>query len=268
MKNLGRAFVLIWKVSKFQLSLFIFLNLLYGLIPPLKLMVMNKLINIVSYILHGQSVNYTQVVLLIAFQCFINVCLFSISHLQRLITTKIEFQLNHYIEKKINLVMDYLPYEFFEYPDFYNRFNRVVKNGSIASKLLKPVKSIISIVCTIISLISIVALLVSVHWFLVLLSFISFIPFLIFNSRFGQEDYSLIKNQTLDKRKANYYKTLLQNKQSIKEIRLFNLTKYFNNKWEELYIKNMNESMNLANRQTKYRISLDIFKYFIYGISS
>ncbi len=229
---------------------------------------MNNIINTVSSIIQGKDKYYNIAIFLIILQCTVNVISISMTYIQQFLTTKIEFQLDHFVDKKINLKLDNLSYEHFEYPDFYNRFNRVVKNGSIASNLLSPVKSLIEIIGGIISLISIIILLFNIHWILVLLSIISFLPFLIFNSRFGKEDYKLIKYQTLDKRKSNYYKALLHDKQSIKEIRLFNLTKYFTNKWENLYLKNMRESIHLASKQTKHRIFLETFKYCVYGVAS
>lgn len=236
--------------------------------PMVNLLIMNKLVNTISYIIQGEIKYYHFVIFLIIIQCIANVILFSMTHLQQLLTTKMEFELNHFLEKEINLKLDNLPYENLEYPDFYNRFNRVLKNGSIASKLLDPVQSFIEIMGSLISLISIVTLLFNIHWILVILSIVSFFPFLLFNSQFGKENYNLIRYQTLDKRKTDYYKSLLQDKQSIKEIRLFNLTKYFTNKWEYLYIKSMRESIHLISKQTRYRILMDFFKYFIYGIAS
>lgn len=62
---------------------------------------MNKLVNTISYIIQGEIKYYHFVIFLIIIQCIANVILFSMTHLQQLLTTKMEFELNHFLEKEI-----------------------------------------------------------------------------------------------------------------------------------------------------------------------
>jgi ABC-type multidrug transport system fused ATPase/permease subunit len=65
-----------------------------------------------------------------------------------------------------------------------------------------------------------------------------------------------------------YFRNLLFDKSSVKEVRLFDLNKYFISKWGNYYLKNMKESISLITKQESANIALGIFKQFIYGISS
>ena len=267
MKNLFKSFTLLWKVNKFLLCITILFNIIFGLIPPIKLIITNELVNSVNNIIGGEQ-EYNNAIRLILLQFVVSSVPFILMHIQGLIKTKMEYRLNHHIEKNINLKMDKLPYELFEYPDFYNRFNRVLKNGSVSAKIIAPINSLLTAFSAAISLSSIILLLFQLHWLLVVLGFVAFIPFVFIHSRFGKQDFSLIKTQTLEQRKASYYKSLIQDKSSIREMRLFNLTKHFTDKWENLFLKNMEESITLKTKQTRLNIMLDLLKVGIYGVSS
>ncbi|WP_259418179.1 ABC transporter ATP-binding protein [Bacillus toyonensis] len=268
MKAILQAFKLLWRTSKFTLLFLICIQLSVGFIPAAKLLITSKLINEVASIIDGSTTKYNSAIFLILIQLLISAGLFALMRLQELITIRLQFKLDYQIEKDLIQKINYISYEMYEYPDFYNHLNRVTNGGSIANHLIVPVKSVISTVSGCIALTSIIIILYQVHWSLVLVSLASFLPYLYYNSRFGKQTFSLMVFQTPTKRKMSYFRSLLYDKNSVKEVRLFNLNSYFINKWENLYLKNMKESLNLTTKQEYTRIMLDVLKLGFYSLAS
>src|SRR5699024_4403890 len=131
-----------------------------------------------------------------------------------------------------------------------------------------PIQRAMSASSGFISLVSVLLVLFYIHWSLTIISLLSFFPFLYFSKKFGVQNFDLLIYQTPDKRKIDYYRTLLFDKSSVKEIKIYDLHKYFINKWNRLYKKNMNEAINLLTRQEMIRGLLETIKLILYGGSA
>jgi ABC-type multidrug transport system fused ATPase/permease subunit len=268
MRSILRVLKILWSAGKYKLILYVLIQLILGAIPAVKLLVTNGLINCVSLIIAGKSFEYNKAVSLIIIQFFITGLLFTLVRWQNLISTRIQMSLDYKVEKELIEKIEYISYEMFEYSDFYNHLNRITAGGSIGNRLFTPIKSFVTIVSAAISLFSLILILFNLHWSLVLLSIFTFLPYLYYNSIFGKKTFSLMVFQTPTKRKMLYFRNLLFDKSSVKEVRLFDLNKYFISKWGNYYLKNMKESISLITKQESANIALGIFKQFIYGISS
>ncbi|MGN7392794.1 ABC transporter ATP-binding protein [Peribacillus frigoritolerans] len=267
MKNIGRAFYLLWNTSKFTLSGVIFLYILLSLFPSLNLILINKIVNSVTALLASNAEGYQSIFPLILIQLLVTASHMTLRNVKSILTTQLEYKVEYYTEKNMMNNVKNIPYELYEQSEFYNHMSRVV-NGNVANKIITPVNGVLSISSSIITLSTIIILLLNIHYTLVIMSVLSFIPFLLINTMFGKKTYTLMKFQTPFFRKINYLKSLMYSKNSIKEIRLYNLYEYLFNKWDKYYIKNMNEALSLKVKQELYNSMLDIIKGILYAFSS
>ena len=71
------------------------------------------------------------------------------------------------------------------------------------------------------------------------------------DSYVSAKEYDLDKQQIEEQRFHDYYKSILTDKSSAKELRLYGTFRYFLNKWERVYNKLRIQKLNLAIKKTK-----------------
>lgn len=77
---------------------------------------------------------------------------------------------------------------------YYNHHERVSTNAS--SRIMKPISNILKIVQDLIILLTFIVFLLSINWIVALISIPAAIPYLVFQSRYGNAEFSLMRYQT------------------------------------------------------------------------
>ncbi|MEH7190082.1 ABC transporter ATP-binding protein, partial [Bacillus toyonensis] len=161
--------------------------------------------------------------------------------------------------------MEKLAYIHFENPEFQNKLQmisgidqRIVNNVTSSSNLLKE--------C--ITLISILVYLINIHWVLVVILFIGIIPLFIIEIKNGSSKYELMRNLTPVNREMFYISNLLYRRESVKELRLFQITSFLIKKWRQKYQENNLEEINLLKKQTVWLFASEIILVLVYALTS
>ena len=94
------------------------------------------------------------------------------------------------------------------------------------------------------------------------------IPILIVKSFYGNKNFWLGLLQTPRAREANYIQRLLLERESSKEVKLFNLEDYFIKRWSTTFKQNAEESLSLLKKQRVSYIGLDSLSALFYSISA
>jgi len=260
-----KVFNIIWLVNKSLLILSIFIRIILGFIPYVNLIIFEKLVN--SVVLFVESnINYESIFLILLIQLLLMVFNSIMSNLMELIDNKLEYNLDYYLQKKTGKKAATVPLAYFDDNQFYNHQSRV--SGGLGNRMLVPIKNLLNILQRLITLISYMIILMNVHWILAILSTLTFLPVIIVNRYYGKKNFSLLISQTPKAREANYYRSLLIDRASAKEVRLFNLKHYLLQKWEILYLDNLKEILNLFKRQSYAKMGLDMATGILFGITS
>ncbi|MFD2169222.1 ABC transporter ATP-binding protein [Tumebacillus lipolyticus] len=261
--DLGKAMRFVWQHGKMWVTASVLFMMLLGIVPIATLWVMKELINTVAGLIQYQPQAYSQALWLLILQFAITVSASLLQNVQRLIDQTFEFRLDHHLQNAMIGKTISVPLTYFDLPDFYHHLNRI--SGNQGTRFLSPVSNLFLIGKSLITLFSYLTFLFSIHWSLVLLSSLAAVPILLVQSKFGVERFHLIYQQTPMARDAKYTASLLWDRQSAKEIRLFSLGEHLRRRWSEKYIKNIKEVIKLSRRQHSANIGLDAVTALFYG---
>ncbi|GAA0372908.1 ABC transporter ATP-binding protein [Bacillus horti] len=264
LKNL---FTLVWQYGKALFLLSTIIKIILGISPLATLFIVQEVINQVTELIQGESVEYMSVLFLLLLQFAVSVLISILNHVDSILAIHLEVRLDYKISKKVSTKSITVPFSYFELSQFYDHQNRI-KNGNIGTRLMIPIKATLDVLKYIISISSYVIFLATIHWGLVVISLIAFIPILIIKAKFGSAKFYLMRNQTPAAREANYITSLLNTRQASKEIRLFRLGEFLLQKWSFLFKKNNSQTLRLARREYYAFILIDLFSALLYVAAS
>lgn len=265
--SICKALKLVWEQAKIQLICTILIRIILGLIPFLVLWVTEKLVNeVAAYIQNNfSSIKYIMYFLIIQFVLAITrSVLENVNSYQKFsMEYKISYHLNTVLgEKSINV-----PYSYFEIPEFHNHIDRTAR-GNLGMKVISPINNLLIIFQNIISLISYFYFLSSIHWSLSILTLISALPILVVQSKFGKYQFELMKAQTPDSRETSYITSLLHNRQSAQEIRIYDIGWFLLEKWQMIFKRMSMNKLNLLRREKISIVGIDTFTSLIYAVAA
>ncbi|SFD08293.1 putative ABC transport system ATP-binding protein [Bacillus sp. 491mf] len=250
-----RTYKLIWNLKKSWLFYSILFMLILGILPAATIWVTKELVNTVSLLIMDNEQNYDLAIFLLILQFMLLLAETVIKQIQHYVDEKLHFELNKCLTEKIAQKTIKIPYSYFDNPDFYNHTNRVKSNTG--RRILSPINSIFSITQSLITISSLIILLISIHWSLALISTIVFIPTIMIKSHLGKKGFLLSKTLTPIIRETTYIENLIMEKDSSKEVRLFNLYPHFIQRWKKKYEENMKYSLSFIKVKSKAEIFLD-----------
>ncbi|MFS0554348.1 ABC transporter ATP-binding protein [Brevibacillus sp. 179-C9.3 HS] len=254
---------LIWAHGKLWLICSIALRIILAFSPLATIWIMKEMVNEVTAIALDQTDDYQPLLWLLA-------GLFSVTLLTNLLETvlrildahteqRLEYHLEHLVARKAASV----PLSYFDDPEFYNHHHRI-RAEAMGERFLDPVERVLDLGKNLITLISYAVFLLSIHWGLAVMSLLAVIPLLIVQIKFGMSEYFLARLQTPEIREASYISSILNERDSSKEVRLFQLKDFMLGRWSRLYLKNMKEVLRLLHRREKALIFSGIFTSSMY----
>ncbi|BCB02413.1 ABC transporter ATP-binding protein [Bacillus sp. KH172YL63] len=218
-------------------------SLILGLVPYVSLWTTENLVNGIVKVLSDDATINDLFIYLIAL-LFVQALPLIFGSLIVIIDKKYENILNLHIQHKVSYKATNVPISYYDIPDFHNKLSRL--DGNLGLRLMTPVKSYIEIFKYTLSILSVVYYLIEIHWALVVLNCVVSIPLIFMQNRYGKKQFNLMVKQTPDIRMSRYYNSLLSNRQSIREVRIFGLRDYFLNKWSQLFRKTNDEAYKLT----------------------
>lgn len=118
-----------------------------------------------------------------------------------------------------------------EDPDFYDKLERARRQTSSRVTLLTNILSQLQDIITVISLVG--ALIYFEPW-LILLLVLAIIPAFINEIKYSQSSYSLARSWTVERRELDYLRHTGASEETAKEVKLFGLTSFLANRFENL----------------------------------
>lgn len=264
--NLYRSFQMIYKINKAWVLQTILIRIINGLFPLAELWIFTVLINEASKLITGDNGSIVFLLELILLQLIIQVLKSASANYLNVIDIKMELDLDYNLGKLIMEKSASSPYYYYEIPTFYNHLYRIKNN--YGNRFLRPIRSVLEALQICISIVSYIGFLFYTHWGLVLMGLLAAIPTFIIQYKYGHSRFYLLKMQSNKIREANYINTLFCDKQSTKEIRLFNLKNTLLTKWTNLILSNNKEVLKLLNKQKFYNVGLDGFSALLYAFSA
>lgn len=252
--NLVRAVRIVLKTNTKLTLLLAFLTILQGVSPALQLWISKGLIDTSVKIILINEPNTDQIVAqlisLIVLQASLQFLNSLISQTHNTIRDLLGEQVRNHLSLAIFQKANEMEISFFECDWFYNKLQNAYQE--VGYRPLEMVSQLFSLVNSIIVMSSVIFILFRLNWILLPLIILSTIPSLLIQNKFGYKKFQMLKNRVSEYRKQQYFGMLLTSNWFIKEIRVFNLEKFFLNIYTSLYEKFYQENSGLLIKHNIY----------------
>lgn len=255
---------LIWIVHNIRVidNKYIFISILStiinGIISPISLIVMQKIIN-------GVQVEKNLNIIIFYIIIYISIDLFNsiYSSILGYYNTKYTMKFNLYFSEKIYLKASRLSLSDYENSKTYDIMNRAQNQGG--NNLLSYYGDFMSIITQLITLSSYIFILINFRvWLVIVIMIIPIFKYLI-NNNFNLKRFEIIKKRTNDSRKSWYLTYLLSYGNFYKELKTYNLFSYFINKYKSLIKRFNKEDLDINKSQIKWSSLISIIETLIDG---
>lgn len=256
LKNIYSNYIRIFKILlsidfKF-LVLLLFSSIMLGLGPYISVKLTQTIINSIQ----TPGFPLKSLFIILAIFIFYNIFITLFTLLINYYTALFQFKINKYVEIIILEKSGHLALKDFENTESYNKIQRAQASNNIYTFFTYS----INVIKLLVTLISSISILLSWKWWCVLLIvFISLLSTFMLN-KLNEIQYEMIRKRTGDEREKWYYKFLLTNDIAFKEIKLYDLSKYFIEKFTVIYEKIVNQDKNFLKQSTKTNFIISLLE--------
>lgn len=244
-----KAVRIIWQSSPKWSVINLLMIIVRGVIPLMMLLVVKQLIDQVSLIVSsGGTVTLHSLMMplvLTASFFIINAVTASVHSILR---ERQSFLVNDHITSMIHHKTTHIRYGYFEDSSYQDIFFRALNESSYRPSAI--FYSLAALMQGIITLIAIGVVLVGIHPAMIWVGLLTSIPILWFRITYSRKHYRLLRQQTHEERKTNYYNRILTSKEYAKELRVFNLGSLFAHRYKELRNKLYYKRLRLLLKKT------------------
>lgn len=262
-KGIGFSYKLVWVNNKSYLFFMAFIKVITGLIPVTLIYLTQKLINEVVGLFSKES-SYSRVIFLFSLQIGIILFSYFLQYLSIINEKKVTIVIGKIINISIFEKINQISFINFEKPATYNKIQRLSSNQS---SVLNVVEESSSFIRDLITVSSILFFLIAQHWAFILILFVGILPLFFIEMSYGNKRFELAKFLTPFGRLESYIAGLLNNRDSLKEIKLFGTGKYLISKWEENYQLFAKNELSLLKKQGIFTFIAQFLLITTYALS-
>lgn len=225
-----KSFRFVWKTSEKLMSALLLLIPVQALLPTVTLYLTNRIVSQVQAG-HSGQLAFLLAVWGIAFIAG-NLASPMVTFVQGQLTDRLTYQLNVSIMKQSEQIQTI---DCYEDSEFYDKIRLLSAESG-----WRPVNLLVfgtSLMMNAISLVSMFVLLCSFHAVIAIVLFIILIPQGILSYRIQQQAFETLVSNSEDSRKLSYYSETLLSAEHIKEVRLYGLYGFFQNKYSSTYLR-------------------------------
>jgi ATP-binding cassette, subfamily B, bacterial len=257
-----KALTLVWETGKSWIIVSFLVRIVLGLIPIVSVLLIQNIINEITLYFDNESKGLRSVIWLLLLQFGMLFFQSAVINLMKIFDLKIEQKLDYKLEKQISNKAASVPLYYYDNTEFHHHHDRVM--GNSGERMMSPIRAVLDIGQNVITLISFFVFLIQVHWLLAFTSTLMAIPVLVVQGKYGNKQFRLLRYQTPSIREAHYLSALLNDRESAKEIRLFNLKNHLLDRWSRLFIENNKKIFDLSKRRELAHLGLQLFTAIIY----
>lgn len=230
-------FRLVWETSPWILIFLMFMALWNGVIPVIGSLIGKEVLNAladayISITTGGENQFKTVVTLLVVMFGF-NLITALVSLFANIVNNIAgELVVNHVNLKIMRKAKD-VDLASFDDPDFYERFENAKREAGM--RPINILNNNFSIISTVISMVSYVIVLAAVSKYIPLILVVLSLPTAIITFTYRRKNYFYVRMHSKDRRQMSYYSEVLTNKDIVKEIKMFNLSDTFTNRYVETF---------------------------------
>lgn len=253
-KNYCRISKILFSVDKSFLFTFFFYSIILGILPGFSIIATQEFINSVS----SHNKNYLIFLLLYCLTGYISTL---ISSHKTYVSTLFDKKANLHFDKMLLEKTSKLELQDFETSESYDLIQRArLESGTKAFQFFCNLLTIMQSLIT--ALFSLTILFQWRSWIiLVIIFFSAFRSF--FSYYIGKKQYEISRERTGESRKRQYLQYLLTNDFAFKELRIFNIFKYFSNKFNEISEIFIEQDRKISKISMLFSISISLLESIV-----
>ncbi|WP_425144873.1 ABC transporter ATP-binding protein [Deinococcus sp.] len=269
LRDLQATLKLVWASSPGHTSALLALSLLGAFLPAATLWATKLLIDAVGLATTGQLAaagGYPHLAALLALQVGVGALgsvLGSFGNTSReLLGDSLQYHITvRILNKAVNLEV-----EKFEDAETYDALQNAYREVGV--RPLGVLTQLIALVQAVITLVSIGALMARLGPLVLPLVMVASIPGVIIQSRFGAENYRMLRRRTEEARIQNYLGSVLTSDSLVKEVRLFHFEPYLIGRWQEYYRKFRAQLVPLVGQRNAWSLGASLLSAALVGAAT
>jgi ATP-binding cassette, subfamily B, bacterial len=229
--ELPRVIRLVWSTSPLLTVIMALLSLVSGFLPAVSVWITRGVVDSVILAAFTPTHNLGPVWFFVILQLLIGLAQSLFSTLSNISQQLLQELVGNRVQTMILEKADTLDLAFFEDAEFYDK----MRNASDEStyKPMQMISQLFDFAKTAVTLFSMLFLLLNLAWWLAVIALLTPIPAFISSSRYGWRGYLKMRRQSPERRRMLYLVRLMTVDTYNKEIKLFNLGRYFINQYKE-----------------------------------
>ncbi|WP_410771420.1 ABC transporter ATP-binding protein [Fontibacillus sp. BL9] len=247
---------LLFSLAPGYLFLNILIKILQVLIPLYQVYLTTQLIDRIGLVFLGK-IQWEHAFIIILIQTMLTYLDYFLTNINRLFLIIMSQRMSYYFDYNIIVKSSSVPFLLFEKEDYYKQ--KELTHGH-SDRAIRFVNNLLDIIKNFMTILGYTGILISIHWTLVSGIIITVIPFLILNMRISKWKYELTYGQTNSVRRSSFLMSLLTDRNSAKEIRLYELFPFLSAKWSKLYWERARQLIQLNKKVTYATMGIDGFR--------
>ena len=248
-------FKLVWETSPLILFAMAFSSIFNGVTPVLGAFVSAELINSLVDLYHGLDVK-SEVLFWIGMQFGYLVIQGIVTTLYNAIIRILSEKVVNHIKVKIITKSKEIDLAQFDLPEFYEKFENASREAGF--RPVQILSSTFSMVSNLISVISFIGVLSALDWRAPLLIIVFALPAAIIKFVYGRKNFLYMRRHSKERRLMEYYSSVMTNKDIVKEVRLFNLSDIFIDKFQNTFKKYYKGLKGLVIRENIWHVIITV----------
>lgn len=241
----------------------------YILISLILIIVISSMTTVISYLykiivdsLQVNNSNIKYIVLLVFIYILTQLLCEVLENIENHLSILTNFEVENNIKKRINLKLDRLTVESLDYSNNFDLISRV--SEKVINGILNTIDIFFNILSPLISTLTGSLVLFSVKWYLPFILLISNFPYIIFLLRQNKRSYDQYKNSNKKRRYLNYWINVLTTREFVKEVKIFSLYTYIENKIKNILF----QIFSLERKIMIKNLTENIFTIFVKNFST
>lgn len=245
LQNLPRFFTLVWQSSKGMMMADIALRILRAAIPVATLYVGKLIIDGIVH-LKDAGTSHDRLWQLVAMEFALAIASDMLNRGIALLDSLIGDRFANSTSIQIMQHAAALDLEQFEDSQFYDKLERA-RQQTVGRTIL--LSQVLSQVQDVITMAFLAAGLIAFNFWLILLLLVAVVPAFLGESHFNNRSYALNRRQTPERRELDYIRYVGASDETAKEVKVFNLSNFFIERFRTLSTKFYNDSKRLSQRR-------------------
>ncbi|MEA4832949.1 MAG: ABC transporter ATP-binding protein [Oscillospiraceae bacterium] len=226
-------FRLVWETGPWILFVMLFMSVFNGVMPVIGALISKNILNMFQNVMTDKTIDFNTILIMFVFLFLYRIINNVMSRLNNIFTSISGERVVDYIKRKIMNKAKTVDLSSFDRPEFYEKLENA--NREAGSRPIAIMSSTFGIVSTLISMISFIVILASISPLATLVIIAISVPSAIINFVYRKKTFTYMRRRSKERRQMGYFSGLLVDKDLAKELKLFDLSDGFIDRYKKVF---------------------------------